>query len=294
MQSMTGFGRGESYCDSGISFCVEISTVNKKQLDIRVQLPRELVYYEAIIRSLVSRRLNRGSILIRMNMKIEDKFFQQTVSFNEDLAAFYLRKIEHLQERLDLPAKIEICNIINLPGVIENNVPDYDLPELEQTLTAAVDSALDRVIEMRQQEGASLKESLKKSLATIESIVGEIEPLSEKIPELQKARLLERLRESGLSIDSNDERVLRELVIFTDRSDVTEEITRLRSHFSQFNKFLAEKKYPVGRSLEFLVQEILREINTLGNKAVHGEVSPMVINFKTELEKMREQIQNVE
>ena len=293
MNSMTGYGFSEHRCNSGVTFSVEVFSVNKKNLELRVSLPKEALQLEPFVRQIASKRLSRGFITIRINIKAEESFLKDSVKINEPLAHVYLKKIRNLQERHDIPGEIGIADIIGLPGVIEDDLESSEFMKSEEELSLSVNAALDKLMEMRTREGESLKNDIEARISFLESIVAKVKPMAEKIPELQKEQLLKRLNESGLQIDSSDERLLRELVIFSDKSDVTEEITRLKSHFKQFREFM-NKTEPCGRSLDFLTQELQREITTVGNKALQSEITPLIVEFKTELEKIREQIQNIE
>ncbi len=293
MKSMTGYGFGEKRCKSGVTFTVEISSVNKKNLDFRISLPKEALQLEPIVRQICSKRLSRGFITARIEISADESFLKQTVKINDPLAKVYFNKIKSMQEKNDIPGTVQISDIIPLPGVVEDSFEGSEFMKNEDCMTAALNSAIDKLVEMRTKEGESLGKDMDKRITIIEGIAEKIRPLAEKIPQLQKEQLLKRLQDNGLDLSSNDERVHREIVIFADRSDVTEELTRLKSHFKQFRSFIAGTE-PCGRSLDFLTQEIQREISTIGNKALHGEVSPLVVAFKTELEKIREQVQNIE
>jgi uncharacterized protein (TIGR00255 family) len=293
MNSMTGYGFSEHRCNSGVTFSVEVFSVNKKNLELRVSLPKEALQLEPFVRQIAAKRLSRGFITIRINIKAEESFLKDSVKINEALAHVYLKKIRNMQERHDIPGVMGISDIIRLPGVIEDDLESSEFMKSEEDLILSVNAALDKLIEMRMREGESLKADIENRISFLESIVVKVRPMAEKIPELQKEQLLKRLNESGLQIDSGDERLLRELVIFSDKSDVTEEITRLKSHFKQFREFM-NKSEPCGRSLDFLTQELQREITTVGNKALQSEITPLIVEFKTELEKIREQIQNIE
>ena len=293
MNSMTGYGFSEHRCSSGVTFSVEVFSVNKKNLELRVSLPKEALQLEPFVRQIASKRLSRGFVTIRINIKAEESFLKDSVKINEALAHVYLKKIKNLQERNDIPGEMGIADIIRLPGVIEDDLESSEFIKKEEDLNLSVNAALDKLIEMRTQEGESLKKDIEERISFLESIVVKVKPMAEKIPELQKEQLIKRLNESGLQIDSSDERLLRELVIFSDKSDVTEELTRLKSHFKQFRDFM-NKTEPCGRSLDFLTQELQREITTVGNKALQSEITTLIVEFKTELEKIREQIQNIE
>jgi uncharacterized protein (TIGR00255 family) len=187
---------------------------------------------------------------------------------------------------------VDVASLLNLPGVFGSAGP-RDAEEVMPALNAALEQALAGFNAMRECEGAALQRELAGRLEGLRGRLAEIEPQTAGLAEAAKAKILARLAEEKLPVDLNDERFLREVLFYADRSDVTEEITRLNSHICQFKNFLNDEK-PVGRSLDFLLQEFFREITTLGNKAGASEVSPLVVAFKSELEKLREQIQNVE
>lgn len=295
MKSMTGFGRGTASAVSvGLTFTVEISSINRKQSDIRVSLPPEMAGFEPMLRQLVNERISRGALGVRVISRAEGAA-AAVVQLNSAVLQELIKETITLQRNLGLPEKVELRDFFVLPGVVENIVPDLDRPEIVEALTTAAVKAIEALQTMKNEEGNNLKADIAARLQTLRTTVDRVEPLVSAIPQMQKERLLQRLTESGLNIDLNDERVMRELVIFSDKSDVTEELTRLRSHFDQFDVYMRNgTNEPVGRSLDFLVQEIFRELTTLGNKAGTAEVSPLVVKMKTEVEKIREQIQNVE
>ncbi|MCP3965436.1 MAG: YicC family protein [Lentisphaerae bacterium] len=294
MQSMTGFGKAEATDNkTGISFSVEIASVNRKQLDIRPNLPREFTGLEPVLRRLVSEKISRGSIMIRVFFELAENAATEAVNINHAL----LHKLVDQCRALHTEAgggSWSISELLGLPGVIESVAPDVESEEVMTTFTEAVTKAVDALVEMRAAEGNSMAEDIRERLSGLVKIVDCIEPLTAEIPELMKQKLLDKMRDADLPVDPDDERVIKEVVVYSDRSDVSEEVTRLRSHFKQFDNFLASHGKPIGRSMDFLVQEIFREINTLGNKGGGCEVTPMVVQFKTELEKIREQVQNIE
>lgn len=294
MKSMTGFGRGEATAiGKGISFCIEILSVNRKQLDIRSNLPREFAELEPLLKKLATEKISRGSVSVSVKINYTSSSAAK-VSLNKYLAEDIIRKAANLQERFDIPGELSISDIINIPGILDASLQNLKINELEEAFAQAVNTALDALLSMRTEEGKALKKDLKKRLKTLTGIVDHIEPLTKEIPERQKERLLQHLKDADLSTTPDDERILREIVIYCDRMDVSEELTRLRSHFTQFTEFLKNDENPIGRSMDFLAQEINREITTLGNKAADTSVSPLVVKFKTELEKIREQVQNIE
>jgi len=294
MKSMTGFGRGSATAaQAGITFTVEITSINRKQMDVRVSLPPEFSGFEPLLRQLLAERISRGSIGIKVSGRYEGN--TAAVKLNATLLEQLLRDTQALQQRLGLSAQPELKDFFMLPGVVENAIPDQDLPAIRQALENAMNAALDALLNMKHQEGANLGRDISGRLQFLRDMVTRVEPMTKSIPTIQRDRLLQRLKDAGLPFDINDERVLRELVIFSDKADVTEEITRLRSHFDQFEGYMKNgKDDTIGRSLDFLVQEINRELTTLGNKAAGADISPLIVQMKTEAEKIREQIQNVE
>lgn len=293
MKSMTGFGSAELGSESGLIFSLEISSVNKKQLEIRVLLPKEIVFYEVPIRQIVSHRITRGMIMVRLNVKFGGRALLQTVKINRPVIFAYVKEIRNLHERFDIPEGHTAVELLKLPGAVDTVYPEISVED-ESLLKEVVEKAMNSLDEMRDKEGLAIKSDLVSRIEYLESLLAKLEKLAGKIPQIQKSLLLKRLQENGLSIDTKDDRILKELVIYSDKSDITEEIIRLKSHFVQFKGFLDKKDTPVGRSLDFLVQEIFREVNTVGSKALLADVTPIIVSFKTELEKIREQVQNIE
>ncbi len=294
MKSMTGFGCGKACSDSGLAFELEIISVNRKNLEIRTHLNRELGFFEPFLKELIRKKIHRGMLNISIEMVLEGNAATSSVRLNERLLENILRKIRGLNERLEIDRQPGIAELLQVPGVLDSALPDLKTREVEETLEKACLEALDNLLNMRQEEGAAMKKDLLSRIGMLEKILDKLVPLAEQAPEIQKERLLEKLRDNGLGIDADDERVIKEVLIYCDKSDVSEEITRLRSHFSQFRDFLSQDDKPVGRSMDFLLQEMMREIATLGNKASGSEICSKVVQFKTELEKVREQVQNVE
>ena len=227
-------------------------------------------------------------------MTVEESFAAGAVKLNRALLESLAEKCREAQSALKLGGDIQLRDLLAVPGVIEQSLQDFNMPEIEHAFIEAVEKALAAFQKMRQSEGMSMKADLALRLNYLKSIIDIIEPEAADIPEIQKAKILEKLKNAQLPVPGDDDRILREIIIYADKSDVTEEITRLRSHFQQVEGFLNEDGNAVGRSLDFLMQEMGREITTLGNKAAGCKISPLVVNFKTELEKIREQVQNIE
>ena len=294
MKSMTGFGRGEAYsADGRILFRTEISSVNRKQFELKTMLPKEMVSAEIEIRRLVAARISRGSLSLRVETVFQNAG-DNSLSVNRPAAVALLNQLRELGREAGLKEEPRLEQILLVPGIMEQRTVDFSDAALLEPLKQACSNALDQLIRMRESEGANLKSEFEKRLALLSGLVDRIEPLAAAVPRLQQEKLVRRLQESNLALDINDDRVLRELVIFADRSDVTEEITRLRSHFTHFRAFLDNTEEALGRNMDFLMQEIFRELNTLGNKAPSTEISPLIVQMKTEVEKIREQVQNIE
>lgn len=292
---MTGFGSAAgTSAELGVSLRAEISSINRKQFELKCALPREISIYENSLRRLIAGKVNRGSLLLRVELiPCVPGNDPASGSLNDVLARRLCEKARELAQETGLDPAVTAA-VLTVPAVSEGLSALPNGPELEQMLLKTVSDAVDDLYRMRTTEGMRLCEDLKARLALLESTLTEIEPLVAELPKQQYERLLARVREAGFVADCSDERFLRELVIFTDKSDVTEELVRLKSHFAHFRELADREEEAAGRSLDFLMQEIFREVNTLGNKAPLPEVSRRIVTMKTEVEKMREQVQNVE
>ena len=291
MRSMTGYGRGEVDAE-GVKFSVELNSVNRKQSDIVINLPREFGALEPLIRQAINEKLSRG----RTNVNVS---YQQGTNGTRKLALDTSRARSYhdamlaLQRELNAPGEITIDKILAAPGVMklaEENLTAHDVwPSVER----ALNTALGELIKMREREGKHLAKDLIHRLKVIRSEIKEVRALFPEVVKKYRTALFDRLQKAGVDAALNDEHVLKEISIFADRSDVSEELTRLESHLAQFAHHL-RKNEPVGRTLEFITQEIFRELNTLGAKANDAAISQHVVLCKAELEKIREQIQNLE
>ncbi len=293
MKSMTGFGRAEEYNNElQCGFKVEISSINKKQFDLKLSVPRELMPFEVELRSFTAERITRGTVTLRIEPLIYAGAQTQSVDFSK--AEILLAAAREFQQKHNLPGEITISDILAIPDAAVVHSVNLSNEDSMNFLKTVIGKAIDELIRMRTLEGENLKKDILSRIDTMEALVNEIQPIAAQLPEMQKERLYKRLKEFDLPLDPNDDRILREAVIYGDKLDVTEEITRLHSHFANFRKLSAETDTAIGRSLDFMVQEIFRECNTLGNKAASTDVSPRIVTLKTELEKIREQVQNIE
>ncbi len=291
MLSMTGYGKGE-YIEGGLELTVEIKTVNNRYLDVSVKSPRIFAAYEDVIRTTVRKKLTRGHADVFVSLK--DKRERPTaLSVDLALAKAYISAAQALKaENPELPDDITLSSVLRYPDVLKQE----DTPTLDEELTKALDvalnAALDKLNEMRAVEGQKLKEDMLSRVATIENLVAEISARAPQIAQEYREKLTARVKEylDGAQIDES--RLLTEVAVFTDKSNIDEELTRLRSHIEQFRS-IAEEGI-VGRKLDFLVQEFNREANTTCSKSNDVTITRAGLALKNEIEKIREQVQNLE
>ena len=290
MRSMTGYGRGDADY-AGAKFSVELNSVNRKQSDIVVNLPRDLAGLEPRIRQAINEKISRG----RLNVAIvlHQGANGAALALDTALARSYHEAMLTLQKQLSAPGEITIGTILQAPGVMRSPEQSIDADEAWPVVQRALTTALNELIKMREREGKHLAKDLIHRLKTLRKEIKEIRALYPDVVKKYRAVLRERLEKAGLDLALDDERLLKEVTIFADRSDISEELTRLESHLAQFAHHL-RKNEPVGRTLEFITQEIFRELNTLGAKSNDADISRHVVACKSELEKIREQIQNLE
>ena len=293
MKSMTGYGRGDSSA-KGVQLAVEISSVNRRQAEVALSLPNELDSLEADLRKIVLASVARGRISGRVTLLRPSGKASRSILINEAQAEAYKKGLAKLADGMGLRDDLSLETILRLPGVMEAGEDEVDPVAMLPTLKRALGQALGQLQDMRSKEGANLGRDLTKRLASLRRITKRVAKRAPKVVEHHRTRLLERLAKADIDVaDADDERFLREVVYFTDRSDISEELTRLESHFDQVDGCLISNE-PVGRKLDFLAQEMFREVNTIGSKANDSEISQEVVTLKTELEKIREQVQNVE
>ncbi len=291
MRSMTGYGRGEAD-HGGAKFSVELNSVNRKQSDLVLNLPREFTEMEPRIRQIINEQLSRGRTTVLVACE-QGANGQRKLSLDTALARSYHEAMRALQADLNAPGEITISHILQAPGVMRFSEVGIDPTQAWAALEEALRSALAELIKMREREGQHLADDLRARIDLIRGAIKEVNGLFPQVVTKYRTALLERINKAGLDLSLDDDRLLKEVALFADRSDVSEELTRLESHLAQFGDLL-QKEEPVGRTLEFITQEIFRELNTLGAKANDAAISQRVVACKGELEKIREQIQNVE
>jgi uncharacterized protein (TIGR00255 family) len=288
---MTGYGRGETD-HNGIKFSVELNSVNRKQSDIVINLPRDLAALEPQIRQTINENILRGRTNVVVSYHNGSSGLRKLALDNE-LARSYRDAMRALQKDLDAPGEITIGAILQAPGVMRAPEEAIDSNAAWPAVERALRVALTELIKMREREGKHLAKDLIRRLKAMRRQIKEIRGLHPEVVKKYRAALLERLQKAGLPILVDDERLVKEITFFADRADVSEELTRVESHLAQFAHHLRRHE-PVGRTLEFITQEIFRELNTLGAKANDAAISQRVVACKAELEKIREQIQNLE
>jgi uncharacterized protein (TIGR00255 family) len=293
MKSMTGYGRGEC-AQSGFKVTVELSSVNRKQSEISVYLPRELEALESRVRDEINRRIARGRLTVKVSMHAADGSMSGRVKLNAALARAYAREFSRLAKDLKLAGPLTLETLVRAPGVLQTDEELTDAESFWPTLAKALLKGLAALVKMREREGTHLAQDLQKRIAMLSKSVAQVQKQAPQVLQRYQEQLRERIKNAGLEMPAvDDERLLKEIVYFADRSDISEELTRLQSHFQQFDDCVKSKE-PVGRTLDFLAQEMNREVNTIGSKANDSLISREVVNLKAELEKFREQVQNVE
>ena len=291
MLSMTGYGKGE-YKEGGIELTCEIKTVNNRYLDVSLKMPRIFTAYEEIIRSLIRGKLTRGHADVFVSFK--DKREKPT-SLTADLAlaTAYVNAAKAIKERFpELVDDVTVSSVLRYPEVLRQDEVASADEELINALKTAVSMALDKLNEMRSVEGEKLKADMLSRMTTIEGLVKEVSLRAPQVAQEHKQKLLTRVREDLDGVNPDESRLLTEVAVFTDKSNIDEELTRLYSHIAQFRDICEEGI--VGRKLDFLVQEFNREANTTCSKSNDVAVTRLGLALKNEIEKVREQVQNLE
>lgn len=290
-RSMTGFGRGEATV-KGKTWTVEVRTVNHRFLDQRVTLPRLYSLLEEPIKKIVAASIARGRVEINLGLQGEGEVCEH-MAVNDTLAGQYHQCLQKLVREYDLAGGVTLDHMLTMRDIISQQDQSPDLEEEMSIITGALQAALQACDAMREEEGRSLKKDLLERLALFESIVGQIEASVPDILRQRQADLQQRVTKLLEGMDIDPVRLAQETAIMADKSDVTEEIVRIASHIGQFRAFF-EQEEPIGRRLDFLLQEFLREVNTLCSKITNASVAHLGVELKNEVEKLREQVQNIE
>ena len=287
---MTGFGRGTAASGPWLA-TVEISSVNRKQAEVVVQAPRELSELEARIRKQALTVVARGRIQIAINLE-QPGTGAAGIAIDRNLALAFENAFRELGTLLGREVLPVAADFLRQPGILAGR-SEIDAESAWLAIEPALADALQQLATMRAREGADLKADFLARLQSLTDFAARIASEAPSRPVRQLELLQKRLRDSGLALDLSDDRVLKELALYADRCDITEELTRLDSHFAKFREYL-DAAEPPGRALDFLCQELFREFNTIGSKANDSSIAQTIVEAKTELEKIREQVQNIE
>ena len=292
LTSMTGHGRasarsGEYLVD------VELSTTNRKQLDIHVSLPRDVASLESKVHAEVKRAIERGRVSGRIVLKINGSSRKGRVSLDEAKAADVLEQLRGMGKRLQVEDDLRLSDVMRIPDVMAFEGEALEADAVWPICKKVLSRALKELQAMRRREGEMLEADLLKRITKMRVGLSKIEKRAPGASTRQRKKVLSRIKEAGVQIAANDPSLLKEIALYADGVDITEELIRLNSHFKQWD-VLIKKNVAVGRSLDFLAQEMLREINTVGSKSSDVKIAHEVVHFKAELEKLREQVQNIE
>lgn len=292
LQSMTGYGRGAATA-RGISAEVELTAVNRKQFEARLSLPRPLVSLESRMTEMIQESVARGQVSGTVVVRVTGPLRRQSLAVDRHLAASYVAALRRTARTLKLADDLSASVLLDLPDVIAYAGAEQDAEYVWPALRKALRTAIAQLVAMRRREGAALGTDLSRRLVRLQGYLARIRAEAPRVTATYRRALVTRLGAAGVKLDLNDPQLRKELALFADKSDISEEITRLDSHFKQAYGLLKSSE-PVGRTFEFLVQEMLREVNTVGSKANEIRITTQVIRFKTELERIREQVQNIE
>ncbi len=292
IKSMTSFGRAQSEEGKKSCFSIEMKSVNHRYLDINIRMPRTMLALEEKIRNIISKRLNRGKVDVFINYKAYGNSVGKA-SLNMKLAEEYYKCLKQIQSELNVIDDISTTKIAKFPDVITLEELDDNLENIFSEISPLIESALDLMNDMRCKEGEKLKIDILSKIEIIENYVEEIEKVADNIPKNYKKKLEERLEELLSGVDIDESRIALEVAILSDKAAVDEEITRLRSHLSQMKSTL-DLDEPIGRKLDFIIQEMNREANTVASKSTDINMTNKVIEIKNTIEKIREQVQNIE
>lgn len=291
IKSMTGFGRGHKVLN-GRDITVEIRSVNHRYYEFSSRLPRSLGYVEERLKSLLQGRISRGKVEVSVllnNVEAAD----EKITINHEIVKEYIDALRSVKEEFGLTDDLSLSNVLRVPDAFTVVKTETDEEQLWEDIKSTAEEALEHFISMREKEGERMKQDVLSRLARIEEWVGVVETRSPLVVEDYRKRLYDKMCEVLSTTNIDEGRILLEAGIFSEKTAVDEETVRLRSHIEQFRGLL-ESGEPVGRKLDFLVQEMNRETNTIGSKVQDIEVTRIVVDQKSEIEKIREQIQNIE
>lgn len=291
IKSMTGFGRGNIDQD-GRSFTVEIKSVNHRYCDLNIKMPKSLLSLEDRIRKVIQEKVSRGKVDVFITQNSYEKQGAKVV-LDEKLADSYVECLNNIKERYDIKENISLALISRFPDVVSLKQEEEDVENLWEILSLSLRDAVNLLVDMREKEGLKLEKNILSKCDYIKSLLDKIEEKSPLVVKEYKEKLTERLKELLGECQVDENRIAVEVALFADKASIDEEIVRLNSHLVQLKETFHLNE-AVGRKLDFIVQEMNREVNTIGSKANNLEITNIVLNIKNEIEKIREQIQNIE
>lgn len=291
MKSMTGFGRA-IYENSNRNYIIDLKTVNNKYSDINVKLPRRISFLEEKIRKAIANKITRGKVEANITF-FDYSSKSKKIVLNKEIAKEYIKQLREIADENELSENINVVEIAKLPDILNSIDVENDEEIAEETLQC-LNMALDNLIEMRAKEGENIKKDLVKRLEKVAILVNNIEKESTGLVEEYVLKLEKRVKEILNTNIIDENRVAQEAVIYADKMSIEEELTRLKSHIEQFNELINNTQNPIGKKLDFIIQEMNRETNTIGSKSGSNGITNLVIDLKVELEDIREQIQNIE
>lgn len=292
VRSMTGFGRAMTSEGISRSFTIEIKSVNHRYFDLNVKMPRNLLSLETRIREAVKERVSRGKIDIFINQSVYENDDIE-VNFNEKLGDSYFKCLKKIKNRYEAVDDISVSLIAKFPEVITTEKKEEDLEEIWNGLQQPLLESIDSLINMRENEGIKLKEDIIEKCDIIATLISQVETKSPLVVEDYRNKLNSRIKELLNTSDIDESRIAMEVALFADKAAIDEEIVRLKSHIDQLKQTL-NKNEPIGRKLDFIIQEMNREANTISSKSNDLEILNSTINIKNYIEKIREQTQNIE
>ncbi len=291
MYSMTGYGKGIKETQERI-YTLELRAVNHRFLEVKYRLPKGMLFIEEKIDKFLKSNFNRGSFSIFLNIE-NNKEYKQDFIIDYKLAESYFKAGQNIKEHFKLSYDLSLQDIIRYPEVISSNDKELDDEVIWNDIKEALENACDNVKIMRSNEGEKLKEFFLESLEIIHTNIDEVNKYADFIVGEYKEKLQDRIKALLDAVPVNEDRIAYEVAAFADKSNITEEITRLKIHMTHFKDYF-EANEPIGRKMDFLIQEMNREINTIGSKSSSTDIAVIIVTLKSELEKIREQIQNIE
>ncbi|NDI33476.1 YicC/YloC family endoribonuclease [Chengkuizengella sediminis] len=292
LQSMTGFGQAIRLM-KGYQIQIDIKTVNHRYREIKIKMPREWLALEEKLKTIIQKRIQRGRVEVFMTIEQQDSHTEQQVEINWQLADHYFQAADQLKTRYKLQDSLSLKDLMLIPDLVSlrKNLPDQD-ELMNQIISDCLEEALHQLLEMRSKEGSHLRKDLMKRVQVMEELHTQIQSMALSAVEQMRERLLQRIQEV-YDKQLDESRFTMEVALIAERANIDEELTRLLSHFEQFNTLFNQDE-PVGRKLDFLIQEMNREVNTIGSKSNFTEITNKVVDLKAELEKIREQVQNIQ